>query len=445
MISLKGLDVEIGESAILRGVTADLEPGKVYGLTGPNGSGKSTLLRVLAGLKEPTSGTVAFTGPDGADFGGEARAALLYSDTTASTLLPDARSEILLGVLPEVLGLTGAEERVRDWVDRLGVGPLVRRATNVFVLSAGEQQIVALVAALAREPQLLLLDESTGVLDAHWVGRLHAVLREYQRTRPGSWIVHATHDPLALSECDALLDLEPFAVARPGRAPDGAPSDAGLPDDWDAPTSDCLMRVSDLELEVGRPARTITVDTFEVRQGDVVGICGGNGSGKTTVVEALAGWQRPARGSVLALRGLRMCLVTQRSDDSLCAPTVVEEVASGVRDVRGWRRESRVDHILELLRVGHLRGRDTLKLSSGEKRMVSIAACLGPRPQLLLMDEPFLGLDRPNAERVAGLVRLLAARGVATVFTAHRLDHIEALGARMVHLRPDTLTQPQEL
>lgn len=434
MIKLRDVGMAFGGRPVLRRVTADFSAGVLHGLAGPNGSGKSTLLRIIAGLLEPTSGSLEYEGGPSDELWATGRVALLSSDTVGTTLLPDAPSEILLGVLPRRLLLAAAIQRSRSWVERLGVRSLVERASNVFVLSGGEQQILSLVAALAQEPRVLLLDESTGVLDEEWSDLLQRCLRDYLAERPDSFVIHASHDPMALGRCDRILRLgddRPVATENGRGCPDqtflelaGGPSMSGGP----------IMRVSDPGLRVDVGGASIGVGGFDVGPGEIVGIYGKNGAGKTTVIEALAGWCRPARGQVLARRDLRRCLLTQRSGDALCSLTVEDEVGVGLRDVADPDRTNLIRAAIVGMGILHLKDRDVLTLSSGEQRLVSLAACIVTRPRLLLLDEPLLGLDEPNARLVANVIGELAAAGVATVFTAHRRMHIEALAARRIEV-----------
>lgn len=170
VFEVDGLDVDLGERSVLRGVNFAVRPGERVVLLGVNGCGKTTLLKVLNGLAPATSGALRYEGHrldkaalDDAAFRRRFRGetALLFQAVDAMLFNPTVADEIAFG--PRQLGMTDVDARVARWAEILEIEPFLARAP--FELSGGEKKRVALAAILAIEPKVLLLDEPTASLD----------------------------------------------------------------------------------------------------------------------------------------------------------------------------------------------------------------------------------------------------------------------------------------
>ncbi|MGY2049500.1 ABC transporter ATP-binding protein [Methylobacterium sp. JK268] len=207
-VHLRGIGRSFGPRRVLDGIELTIAPGEFVSLIGPSGAGKSTLLRLLAGLDAPTAGTVALRAGAGPP---EAR--LMFQE---DRLLPwrDVLSNVLLGV----------PDRREAAIDLLAAVGLHGRAHDYPVaLSGGQRQRVALARALIHEPDLLLLDEPFGALDAITRAAMQVLLREMLAKRPRT-VVLVTHDveeALLLSDRVLVLDrggiarIEPISAAHP--------------------------------------------------------------------------------------------------------------------------------------------------------------------------------------------------------------------------------------
>jgi cobalt/nickel transport system ATP-binding protein len=196
--------------------------------------------------------------------------------------------------------------------------------------------------------------------------------------------------------------------------------------------------------EAGHPV--LAGASLRVLPGERVSILGGNGAGKTTLLHVMVGLVRPQSGEVLAFGEprrrekdfwsvrRRVGLLFQDPDDQLFCPTVREDVAFGPLNLgrSGEQARAIVATTLERLRIGDLAGRITHRLSGGEKRMVTLATVLAMEPELLLLDEPTLGLDEPAYER---LVEVLAGLPQAMCVVSHDRSFHERLCKRAVELR----------
>jgi cobalt/nickel transport system ATP-binding protein len=196
--------------------------------------------------------------------------------------------------------------------------------------------------------------------------------------------------------------------------------------------------------EAGRPV--LAGASLRVLSGERVSILGGNGAGKTTLLHAIVGLIRPQAGEVIAFGEprrrekdfwsvrKRVGLLFQDPDDQLFCPTVREDVAFGPLNLGRSSQEARaiVAETLERLRIAELADRVTHRLSGGEKRIVALATVLAMEPELLLLDEPTLGLDEPAYER---LFEILAGLPQAMCVVSHDRSFHERLCVRAVELR----------
>ncbi len=202
---------DLGDSAALQGLNLTLASGELLCVLGPSGAGKTTLLRLIAGVQQPSIGHVTFQGQDIGRLGRRSRAAFRHrhigalgqSSTTIAPDLPVGRAV----ELPLALrGVSRQARRARAEVllDAAGLGDRARALTRE--LSGGERQRVALCAALAHEPALLLADEPTGELDTQTAGDMHDMIRAMARTARTSVIIASTtrppaRTPIARSRC----------------------------------------------------------------------------------------------------------------------------------------------------------------------------------------------------------------------------------------------------
>ncbi|NFV82180.1 ATP-binding cassette domain-containing protein [Magnetospirillum aberrantis] len=207
-----------------------------------------------------------------------------------------------------------------------------------------------------------------------------------------------------------------------------------------------LFRLEDLGF-AHDPARPVLAGLeFSLSAGERVAVLGDNGAGKTTLLHLMVGLLRPQAGRVLAFGAerrreadfhdvrARAGLLFQDPDDQLFCPTVAEDVAFGPLNLGAGRAEAQ-DAVAEALEQVGLPGfgeRVTHKLSGGEKRLVTLAAVLAMRPEVLLLDEPSNALDRAARER---LIDILAGLPQAMVIVSHDDDLVERLATRRVVLR----------
>ncbi|TFG95837.1 MAG: ABC transporter ATP-binding protein [Myxococcales bacterium] len=207
-----------------------------------------------------------------------------------------------------------------------------------------------------------------------------------------------------------------------------------------------LVELRDVHFAYEAERPVLAGASLRVLSGERVSILGGNGAGKTTLLHAIVGLIRPQAGEVIAFGEprrrekdfwsvrKRVGLLFQDPDDQLFCPTVREDVAFGPLNLGRSSQEARaiVAETLERLRIAELADRVTHRLSGGEKRIVALATVLAMEPELLLLDEPTLGLDEPAYER---LFEILAGLPQAMCVVSHDRSCHERLCVRAVELR----------
>jgi energy-coupling factor transport system ATP-binding protein len=430
------------ETEALAGVSLNLAPGELVALLGDNGSGKSTLARVLAG-RSPTTGEVRRPGVAGLGQTGGTAMVMQHPETQILGVrvaddvvwgLRDAAGVDVAGLL-QTVGLAGMEQR------------------ETSTLSGGELQRLAVAAALARRPRLLISDESTAMVDAEGRQRLNALLADLP-DRLGMTVVHVTHrrEEVAAARhsfrlsAGVLVDERSPAceIRRNGRRAAAAPlaQAAHLSGGHPCPLSGSSLELRDIHhvYGSGTPWAQPALRGIDLVIGPHEGvlIVGGNGSGKSTLAWIMAGVLRPSRG--VALLGDRpvttqvgtVGLAFQHARLQLQRATVAADLraAGAPDDVAVAAALASVG--LDVAEVGERR---IDELSGGQQRRVALAGILARQPQVLVLDEPLAGLDEPGQEALVGLLAdLRAHRGLTVVVISHDLEGMDRVCDRVVRL-----------
>jgi energy-coupling factor transporter ATP-binding protein EcfA2 len=416
----------------LRAVSLGVLPAEHVAVTGANGSGKTTLMLILAG-REPTSGTVERLGAVGlGQLGGTA---VVMQHPESQVLGTRVADDVVWGLPP------GKTTDVNRLLSEVGLVGFAERDTGS--LSGGELQRLAVAAALAREPALLIADEVTSMVDQEGRDALLAVLSglaDHHQTA----LVHITHYNNEAQYADRTINLsdslDNTAMVETAPAPTvtvGHHSHAPV------------LKLAGVghEYTSGTPwAQTALRDiSFVVHEGDGLLIHGGNGSGKSTLAWIMAGLTVPTTGTCLLDERLAseqvgaVALQFQAARLQLMRSRVDLEVASA----GGFSPDDHARVTAALAAVGldaALATRPIDQLSGGQMRRVVLAGLLARSPRVLILDEPLAGLDAASQR---GLVRLLADRrrdtGLTVVVISHDFAGLEELCPRTLHLRDGLL------
>lgn len=422
-----------------------LESGELVVLTGPSGSGKSTLLYTLMGyipegIPADVEGDILFAGRK-APPGLLARAntlGLLQQDPEAGICTLRVRDELAFGLENRQLPPSEIEDRVERALAVTGIRHLAHRAT--WTLSGGEKQKTALAAVLALEPSVILLDEPTAHLDPPSARDLLAVLRDLVTAGQGVLLVEHRLGPLRPLRPRVLRWGDPISSSV--SAFSARRSLARFP----RPSS---VSVRGLGFAYPGGRELFGGLSFEVASGEIVGVIGPNGAGKTALLRLLAGLARPFSGEVRVgggdptrlapadRRGL-VGMVFQMPHHQLFASTLTEEFALG-----GVTEGEAAKHLAAAGLAG-MSDEHPLRLSVGERRRLTVALALAQSPRLLLLDEPFIGQDRRNADWIAGQIMEAARQGVAVVLVSHRLPLLSELADRVLSLGDTSLLGPAD-
>ena len=413
----------------LRDVSLVVRPGEFVAVVGPNGSGKSTLARILAG-RPPTSGEVHRPGSVGPGRAGGT--SMIFQRPESQVLGVRVRDDVVWGLPP------GHGVDVAAVLSRVGLDGFDDRESST--LSGGELQRLAVAAALARRPALLISDESTAMVDAEG-RRLLTDLFAGLAAEEGLAVVHVTHRPEEAARAARALVLDRGRLhERSGPAP---PRPVALRAAT-APTrpGEIALELHDVgyiySLRSPWAHRALTGVDLTIRQGEGVLLVGRNGSGKSTLAWILAGLLPPTEGEALLLgRPVDTCvgqvaLSFQHARLQLLRATVRADVkaAAGVED-------DEADAALALVGLdpAEFGPRPIDQLSGGQQRRVALAGLLARRPSVLVLDEPFAGLD--DGAR-AGLIKVLAGlrrdTGLTVIVISHDVEGADQLTERVVVL-----------
>jgi len=462
----------------LRDVSFAVEPGEFVVVAGASASGKSTVVRAACGLAPhfhggSFRGRVVTGGLDTREHGPGELAAVcgtLFQDPETQVVLGTVRSELAFGLENRGLAPAAIARGVEEAALALGVAGLLDRP--VHELSGGELQRVALAAALAGRPELVLLDEPTSQLDpvagdelVWFLRRLNeewgtaVVLVEHRLER----CLGAADRVLAFADGALACDAPPRAFLEWAAAHEPAlqtPSArlfarAGLhPPPSGVKEARATLRAhgllpkgSDLAIEHGAgkqdltpggaltPGVALALDgvwhelrggrallrgaSLALAPGARVALMGRNGAGKSTLLRHAAGLLRPTRGRVRASG--RVALLLQHPGDYVLHDRVGDEAPAAARALAG----------LDVLADRHPRD-----LSGGERQKLALAVVLGAGepPPVLLLDEPTRGMDRAAKGDLAGRLRALAARGTAVLVATHDAEFAAAFAERVVLL-----------
>jgi simple sugar transport system ATP-binding protein len=426
-----------GSTLALAGVDFHVGTGEIVGLVGANGAGKSTLISILSGWVPPTHGRlelggteVRFTRPEDATRAG---IATVHQDVDQALVLTQSVAEnlVLDQIVAGALGALPSARRVRDAARQIP-GHALNLDTRVERLSTSQKQQLLIARALHRGARVLILDEPTAALSVNDQRDLHERLRALAAT--GTAIIYITHHLGEVSAlCDRVVAIREGAVAgeflRPvdTKAVIGAmlgslverPARAAAVTSIDSPKA---LELRGVRTRVGGEAFDLTV-----REGEVLGITGLLGSGKTELLRQVVGADplidgdmllaggahapRSRRESVRA--GVGFVPEDRRSHAELTEWDVAENVT--IPDLRRYKRWGLLDgraetraatSIIDTLRIAASGPRAALSsLSGGNRQKVMVGRWIAAGSSLLVLDEPFRGVDLGARADLAGLLR----------------------------------------
>ncbi len=469
VLEARGISKQYPGTLALDDVTFRLRPGMVTGLIGENGAGKSTLVKILAGVERPSSGALFLDGREialrsvrDADAHG---IGIIHQELNLCPNLSVAENIFLARELSShgVLNRRRQEERARAVLAELE-HPIDPKALTGD-LPLGQQQIVEIAKALARNVRILMMDEPTSALSASEIGILFRIIGELKaRGVAIVYISHRLEELLGVADCVSVLrDGRMVAEAAAAEIDvawiveqmTGRP--AGLAETPQAAEAGAeLLRVESVSMNAASGRALLRDVSLRVHAGEVVGVYGLLGAGRTELFECIMGLHPEIAGSVfLDSKRLDRMEITRRISAGLAmvpedrqVSGIVQSLAvlanmtiSSLRKHTHWACLSRRseaaagDEMTAELKIKHPGLAHSIgALSGGNQQKVVMAKCLLTRPRVLLLDEPTRGVDVGAKREIHAFVRRLAAAGMGVVLASSELDEIRATADRVVVL-----------
>ena len=455
----------------LRGVSFELRSGEVHALLGENGAGKSTLIKVITGAEKADSGTLTVNGhPVPNNSPATARALGIAAVYQQPALFPDLTVEENIALALE----SNSVWRRIDWrarrrqacelLERCGAEIAPER--TVSTLSMPEQQLVEIARAIGARARILILDEPTASLTDREVERLFRVLGALRGE--GAGIIYISHrlDEVAViadrvtvlrdGQTIATRDLKDVDRAELVRLMVGRDIQAIFPK-RDVPVGEIALEVRNLACR----AAGIHHVTFHVRRGEILGIAGLVGSGRTELAETLFGLT-PADDGEILLRGsaarigspaeaIRRHLGYLPEDRRQHGAVLEMPVAANISlaNLNAVSRNGLIDHALERTMarsyVERLRIKtpsvytETGSLSGGNQQKVAVARWLAIDPEVLILDEPTQGVDIGSKSEIHQIMVDLAEQGMAIVMISSELPEILGMSDRIAVMHAGTI------
>jgi len=466
LLTMRGIVKQFPGARALDGVDLDIRAGEVHCLLGQNGAGKSTLIKVLAGAHQPDEGQILIDGEPvtiphpvaGLKLG----VATMYQELDVVDGLSVAEN-IYLGHELATAGFSqrrAATQHTRKLLARLGHSGISPRR-EVGTLSAAGKQIVSMARALSHDARVIVMDEPSAVLDSEEVANLFRVVRDL--TAEGVAVVYISH---RLEEIRQIGDR--ITVLKDGRTVASGLAVA------DTPTAELIRLMTGRNVEYAIPRRPPVADdaptlvhvenlglrgsfsdvSFDVRAGEVVGLAGLVGSGRSEILETVFGARKATSGHVeiggTALKpgsvpeavraGIGLCPEERKSQGLLLDEPVYRNITltsfartatAGFLDEAGEKREAGAQ--IDALDVRPADGdRHARTLSGGNQQKVLLARWLVHGCRVLLLDEPTRGVDVGARAEIYALIAELAARGTAVVVVSSEIEEVLGLADRVL-------------
>jgi len=464
VLCLRDVRKSFGPVEVLHGVNLDLRAGEVLALIGENGAGKSTTMKILAGYQPATSGTILLDGEE-VTFGSlhdgeEAGIVMIHQEFNLAEQLTVEQNIFLARELRRgpFLDKRKMRELTRGYLDR--VNCRVDPDNKVSALSNSDKQMVEIAKALSRDARVLIMDEPTAVLTGSETQVLFDQVR--RMTAQGTAVLFTSHKLGEVAEiADHVTVLRDGSVVQDSRATE-------ITEDGMA-TAMVGRDVSDLyPAKVGRPGevmlsvRGLTVPGharnvgFELRQGEILGVAGLIGAGRTEAFEGLCGL-RPASAERIEIAGREVTIKKPRDalDHGLCYLTEDRKLRGLLLDKTmrvnltlqaldrfgGWMidraaEDRALDKAIDEFDIRA--GRRTMavgNLSGGNQQKLLLAKIMQSEPAILIADEPTRGIDIGTKQQIYAFLRDLAAKGHAVVVISSEMQEVIGLADRVLVMR----------
>ena len=480
----------------LDGISVTIEKGSYTAILGSNGSGKSTLAKIIDILEVPDSGRVVIFGKDTADdelfWDIRSKCCCVFQNPDNQIVGTMIEEDVAFG--PENLGIPNPElrERVDKALKDVGLYELRHRETTS--LSGGQKQKLAIAGALAMRPDILILDEATAMLDPSSRDDFLELV-EKMRIEKGLTLITITHDMTEALRCDKIIivdkgravmegepedifmsdDLWKYGLKRPVkflfafeiarltgnaltkedlRSDDslirslvkmlgcrGIKTPGSIEDKKGREDEEIIMSVKNLSYSYDGDTKAIDDINLDIHKGEVLGIVGESGCGKTTLISHMNAIFRPVQGDVvihtkdgdLSCRNKKdtmkirqhVGLVFQYPEYQLFEETVYKDICYGLKKMNVSKEEQKELVNDAASKVGLTEtelNSSPFELSGGQKRRAAMAGVLVMRPEILVLDEPASGLDPRGRQEMFAIIKGLRDSGTTIILVSHNMD-----------------------
>ena len=481
----------------LDGINVSIEKGSYTAILGSNGSGKSTLAKIIDILEVPDSGKVVIFGKDAGNddlfWDIRSHCCVVFQNPDNQIVGTMIEEDVAFG--PENLGIPNPELRERVDQALKDVGLYELRNREATALSGGQKQKLAIAGALAMHPDILILDEATAMLDPSSRDDFLALV-EKMRMDKGLTLITITHDMTEALRCDKIIvvdkgkavlegapeeifmldNLWDYGLKRPVKfnfafeiakltgseltkedlvsddallsaiekmlaKPDIKTPEAAL-EDKRLDEAEIIMSVKDLSYTYdGSDVKAIENINLDIRKGEVLGLVGESGCGKTTLISHMNAIFRPKEGDVIihTKDGDLSCknkkdtmkirqnvgLVFQYPEYQLFEETVFKDIGYGLKKMKVSKEEAAV-RIRDAAYLVGLTDKELssspFELSGGQKRRAAMAGVLVMKPGILVLDEPASGLDPKGRQEMFKIIKDLRDSGTTIILVSHNMD-----------------------